>query len=225
MRISRNSMIISMIYLFLSISTLYFMTESGDIPLSKIIISFPIEIATSPLNIGTVMLLIFWVTPEFVVIAYCFHYFTKYQQKIAIYVLTRSKSVVRNLKFILIRIASLVFLVKSTKFLVVSIFGNIGIEAMTSQIGPYILSMLIPIIALELICIAYFIRRDERLIIIYIVLHLSGMLALIQFKQKFVNLLFYSIKLNDLFPTITISIVLIVGLFYTMAYLAGKVEY
>lgn len=225
MRISRNSMIFTVIYLFLSISTLYFMTESGDIPLSKIIISFPIELATSPLNIGTVMLLIFWVTPEFVIIAYCFHYFTKYQQKIAIYVLTRSKGVVRNLKFILIRIASLVFLAKSTKFLILSIFGNIGIEAMISQIGPYILSMLIPFIALELICIAYFIRRDERLIIVYIVLHLSAMLALIQFKQKFVNLLFYSIKLNDLLPAITISLVLIVGLFYTMTYLAGKVEY
>lgn len=201
------------------------MTESGDIPLSKIIISFPIELATSPLNIGTVMLLIFWVTPEFVIIAYCFHYFTKYQQKIAIYVLTRSKSVIRNLKFILIRIASLVFLIKSTKLLVLSIFGNIGIEAMISQIGPYILSMLIPFIALELICIAYFIRRDERLIIIYIVLQLSAMLTMIQFKQKFVNLLFYSIKFNDLFPAITISLVLIVGLFYTMAYLAGKAEY
>jgi len=225
MRISRNSMIITVIYLFLSISTLYFMTESGDIPLSKIIISFPIELATSPLNIGTVMLLIFWLTPEFVVIAYCFHYFTKYQQKIAIYVLTRSKSVVRNLIFILIRIASLVFLIKSTRFLLLSIFGNIEIEAMISQIGPYILSILIPFIALELICIAYFIRRDERLIIIYIVLQLSSMLALIQLKQKFVNLLFYSIKLNDLFPAITISLVLIVGLFYTMAYLAGKVEY
>jgi len=225
MRISKNLMIITVIYLFLSISTLYFMTESGNIPLAKIIISFPIELATSPLNIGTVMFTIFWLTPEFVVIAYCFHYFTKYQQKIAIYVLTRSKSVVRNLKFIMIRIAFLVFIIKSTKFLIVSIFGNIGIEAMINQIGPYLISILIPFIALELICIAFFIRRDERQIIIYIVLHLSGLLALIQFKQKFANLLLYSIQLKSLLPVILISLVLIGGLFYIMTFLAGKVEY
>ena len=225
MRISKNTMIFTAIYLILSISTLYFMTGSGDIPISKVIISFPIEFATSPINIGTVMLTVFWLTPEFIVIAYCFHYFIKYQQKIAIYILTRSKSVARNLQFILVRIAGLIILIKSIRFILFAIVGNIGIEAFINQFGPYLLSMIIPFIALQLICIAYLIRRDERQIIVYILLHLGGLLALIQFKSKYVNLLLYFIELKNISSASSISIIIIAGLFYTMIYLAGKVEY
>jgi hypothetical protein len=225
MRISKNTMIIAAIYLVLSISSLYFMTGSGDIPISKVIISFPVEFATSPINIVTIMLAVFWLTPEFVVISYCFHYFIKYQQKIAIYVLTRSKSVARNLQFIMIRIAGLIILIKSIRFILLAFVGNIGFEGFINQLGPYALSMIIPFIALQLICIAYLIRRDERQIIVYILLHLGGLLALIQFKSKYVNLLLYSIELKNITSASFISIIIIAGLFYTMIYLSRKVEY
>lgn len=224
-KISQTTFIVTMIFVLMSIFAVFFLKGSDGISLTDVLFRFPVQFATYPINFSIVMLTIFWIAPEFVLIAFGFHNFVRFQQRMAIYVLTRSKSVYRNLRFIMSRIFLQLFMMKLIRLIVFVMIFRVGVNSVLDQLGSFGLSMILPLIALELVCIAYLLWRDERHILIYITFHLLSIISLVQLKSGLALILYYNVSTNSALLINLLCILILIGLFGFMTLRAKKVEY
>lgn len=226
MRISRNMIYVLIANLLVMYGLFYLYSQSMEIEMIKShMISFPMLLVSSPVNLVQILFILFWITPEMILFAYCFQYYARYLNKISTYTLTRSKSMQKSQLFILGKIFWMLASIKFLRFIILSITLNIGFSSFMKQISPFLLSNLVLFIEIELISISYQRVRDDRLIVLFVLAHLLIIFGFIQGKIELVNTLLYNVEPSKIGMVFGIGLLIVMLLLNLLVRVARKVEY
>lgn len=226
MRISRNMIYVLIANLLVMYGLFYLYSQSMEIEVIKShLISFPILLVSSPVNLMQILFILFWITPEMILFAYCFQYYARYLNKISTYTLTRSKSMKKSQFFILGKILWILSSIKLLRFAILSITLNIWFSTFMKQIPPFFLSNLVMFIEIMMICILYQRVRDDRIIVLFVLAHLLIIFGFIQGKIELVNTLLYNVEPSKIGIVFGIGLLIVMLLFNLLVRVARKVEY
>lgn len=220
----RSTMITLIIYVSISILVTIFFNQLKGLTITEYYFGYPKILSGNPINILTILSLVFWVAPDFVLIAITYHRFVKFQKRVALYVVTRSSQTWKYLGFIFARIFLFFVSLKLIRAVLLGLIWHVDILTFIHQGSSFIASILIPWIALEILCLSYLYRKDERHIALYFITHLLLLLVLIRSQSLLLQYFIYQIPTDNFIP-ILIGIMIIGGFFAWMTQRARKVEY
>ena len=220
----RSTIVTMIIYLSISILVTLFFKQLKGITISEFYFSYPKVLSGNPINIITIISLIFWIAPDFVLIAIVFHRFVKFQKRVALYVVTRSPKTWKYLGFILARIFLFFITLKLIRAILIGLIWQVGALTFIDQGLNFMASIIIPWIAFEILCLSYLYRKDERHIAFYFVVHLFILLILISTQSFLLKYFIYQIPIEN-FESILFGILIIGAFFVWMTKSARKVEY
>jgi len=220
----RSTVVTLIIYISISILVTLFFKQLKGISISDFYFGYPRILSGNPINIITIISLIFWIAPDFLLIAIAFNRFVRFQKRVARYVVTRSPKTWKYLGFILIRIFMFFLASKLLRAFIIGLIWQVGVLTFISQGLNFMASVIIPWIAYEILCLSYLYWKDERHIALYFIAHLLILLLLISTQSFLLKYFIYQIP-NGSFGSILIGVMIIGILNIWMTKRARKVEY
>ena len=187
--------------------------------------SFPKQYTLYPLTVVSIMLTVVWLSSDFILIAYCFNIFVRFQQKIAIYILSRSRSTWETMKYILLRIAGIMFAFRLTRFTILWIIMGTGKINYNLVLVQLLISILYGYVIFMALVTIYLLKHDERLLIVYYITHLVSLFSLVQAKSNLTNFLYLNFLFLDSIRISSYCLVILLFLILLFIKIARKVEY